>query len=80
MDIPIPALILAVIGAFYLTKAVFSWITFLAETFMFKGMSVSLSSYYRSWLAMPGPRPDFLLSAESRTVEDVRREERKMGW
>src|SRR5688500_13659404 len=41
MDIPVSALILAAIGSLYLTKVVFSWITFLAETFMFSGMSVS---------------------------------------
>jgi hypothetical protein len=41
MDIPVSALILAAIGSLYLTKVVFSWITFLAETFVFSGMSVS---------------------------------------
>jgi hypothetical protein len=44
MDIPIPALLLAAVGAVYLTLVVFSGITLLAEIFVFKGMKVGISS------------------------------------
>jgi hypothetical protein len=43
MDIPIPALLLAAVGAVYLTLVVFSGITLLAEIFVFKGMKVGIS-------------------------------------
>jgi hypothetical protein len=75
MDIPVSALILAAIGSLYLTKVVFSWITFLAETFMFSGMSVSAIGLLETVNSLA--ERDWVVDM---AVEGFRRQERQMGW
>ncbi len=78
MDLPIQALILSLIGAVVTIRFTLSWMTMLAECFLFRGMSVSRASVRQvtsflllCWLLHPAWGPGLSICHDRSIALDV---------